>query len=292
MRFEFIHAEKANFPITVMCRMLEVSRSGYYASRCRPCSARRKDTARLEVAIAVAHSTSRQTYGSPRVHAEVRAAGWAVSRKRVAAIMRRKGLVGRARRRFRRTTEVDPALAIAPNVLDREFTTSAPDQAWVTDITYVRTWEGWLYLAVVIDLFSRRVVGWSVADHLRAELVLDALNMAIGRRLPDAGLVHHSDRGCQYASADYRRVLGDNGLTCSMSRKGNCWDNAVVESFFSGLKTELVYRHAWRTRDEASKAITEWIEVFYNRHRRHSTIGMVSPADFEDFHRRNAAQAA
>ena len=292
MRFEFIQAERANFPVAMMCRLVEVSRSGFYASRRRRASARTKDTARLEVAIAVAHSTSRSTYGSPRVHAEVRAAGWAVGRKRVAAIMRRKGLVGRARRKFRRTTEVDPTLAIAPNVLDRDFTTPAPNQAWATDITYVRTWEGWLYLAVVIDLFSRRVVGWAVADHLRTELCLDALTMAIGRRLPDAGLVHHSDRGCQYASGDYRRVLAEHGLGCSMSRKGNCWDNAVVESFFSGLKTELVYRHAWPTREKASKAITEWIEVFYNRHRRHSTLGMVSPADFEDFHRRNAAQAA
>lgn len=221
-----------------------------------------------------------------------RLAGWSVGRKRVAAIMRRKGLVGRPRRRFRRTTEVDANLAVAPNILAREFTTSAPNQAWATDITYVRTWEGWLYLAVVIDLFSRRVVGWATADHLRTELCLDALAMAIGRRLPDSGLVHHSDRGCQYASDDYRRVLTNHGLTCSMSRKGNCWDNAVVESFFSGLKTELVYRHAWRTRAEASAAITEWIEVFYNRHRRHSTLGQVSPADLEDFHRRNAAQAA
>jgi putative transposase len=292
VRFEFIEAEKANFPIAVMCRLLEVSRSGFYASRRRPASARTKDTARLEVAVAVAHSTSRKTYGSPRVHAEVRAAGWAVGRKRIAAIMRRKGLVGRARRSFRRTTEVDPSLAIAPNVLDRGFTTPAPDQAWATDITYVRTWEGWLYLAVVIDLFSRRVVGWAVADHLRTELCLDALKMAMGRRLPEAGLVHHSDRGCQYASVDYRRELARRGVTCSMSRKGNCWDNAVVESFFSGLKTEFIYRHAWRTRDEAAKAITEWIEVFYNRHRRHSTLGMISPADFEDSHRRNAAQAA
>ncbi|MBK6917963.1 MAG: IS3 family transposase [Deltaproteobacteria bacterium] len=292
VRFEFIQAERANFPVAMMCRLLEVSRSGFYASRRRPPSARSAETVRLEVAIAVAHSTSRKTYGSPRVHAEVRAAGWAVGRKRVAAIMRRKGLVGRARRRFRRTTEVDPNLAIAPNILDREFRMSAPNQTWATDITYVRTWEGWLYLAVVIDLFSRRVVGWAVADHIRTELCLDALSMAIGRRLPDAGLVHHSDRGCQYASDDYRRILRRHGLTCSMSRKGNCWDNAVAESFFSGLKTELIYRHAYRTRADAAKAITEWIEVFYNRHRRHSTLGMLSPADFEDFHRRNAAQAA
>lgn len=292
MKFEFIQAEKANFPVAMMCRLLEVSRSGFYASRRRRPSARSKETVRLELAVAVAHRTSRRTYGSPRVHAEVRAAGWAVSRKRIAAIMRRKGLVGRARRRFRRTTEVDPALAVAPNLLDREFTMTAPNQTWATDITYVRTWEGWLYLAVVIDLFSRRVVGWAVDDHLRTELCLDALTMAIGRRLPDAGLVHHSDRGCQYASGDYRGVLAKHGLTCSMSRKGNCWDNAVVESFFSGLKTEFVYRHVWRTRDSATKGITEWIEVFYNRHRRHSTLGMVSPADFEDSHRRNAAQAA
>ncbi len=178
MKFEFIQAEKANFPVAMMCRSLEVSRSGLHASRRRRPSARSKETVRLELAVAVAHRTSRRTYGSPRVHAEVRAAGWAVSRKRIAAIMRCKGLVGRALRRFRRTTEVDPALAVAPNLLVREFTMTAPNQTWATDTTYVRTWEGWLYLAVVIDLFSRRVVGWAVDDHVRTERCLDALTMA------------------------------------------------------------------------------------------------------------------
>jgi transposase InsO family protein len=292
VRFEFIRAEKAHFPVEMMCRLLEVSSSGFYAWCRRPESARRRDDAKLTVAITVAHERSRQTYGSPRVHAELRAQGTRVSRKRIARIMRQQGLAGRHRRRFRRTTEVDPALAVAPNVLDRNFEPTEPNRVWATDITYVRTWEGWLYLAVVIDLFSRRVVGWAIADHMRTELCLDALKMACGRRLPDVGLVHHSDRGCQFASADYRAALNDSGITCSMSRKGNCWDNAVVESFFSTLKTELLYRITCRTKLETSNTVTEWIEVFYNRHRRHSNLGMVSPADFEDFHRRNAAQAA
>jgi putative transposase len=292
MRFEFILAEKANFPVEMMCRLLLVSSSGFYAWCRRPESARRSEDAKLTVAIAVAHERSRRTYGSPRVHAELRSQGTRVSRKRIARIMRQQGLAGRLRRRFRRTTEVDPALAVAPNVLDRNFRPTAPNRAWATDVTYVRTWEGWLYLAVVIDLFSRRVVGWAIADHMRTELCLDALKMACGRRLPDVGLVHHSDRGCQFASADYRAALSASGITCSMSRKGNCWDNAVVESFFSTLKTELIYRITCRSKIETANAVTEWIEVFYNRHRRHSTLGQLSPANFEDSRRRNAAQAA
>jgi putative transposase len=291
VKFVFIEAEKANFSIKAMCRVLEVSCSGFFAWRRRPPSTRTREDVKLSVEISAIYQRSRGTYGSPRIHAELRSRSLDVGRRRVARLMRERGLVARPPRRTKRTTESDDRLPIATNVLERRFDVDQPNRVWVTDITYVRTWQGWLYLAVVIDLFARRVVGWAMADHLRTELVLDALAMAIGRRMPDAGLVHHSDRGCQYASDAYRTVLERHGVVCSMSRKGNCWDNAVVESFFSTLKTELVHRHPWPTRAAAQAAIAEWIEVFYNRHRRHSSIGYVSPADYETIHQL-AAQAA
>jgi putative transposase len=215
------------------------------------------------------------------VHAELWARGKSVSRRRVARLMRKRGPEARKKRRFRRTTDSDHAQPIAPNLLDRNFIAVAPNQKWVTDITYIRTWEGWLFLATVLDLFSRRIVGWAIADHLRTELVLDALKFALGRRLPEDGLVHHSDRGSQYASEDYRQALRDAGIACSMSRKGNCWDNAVAESFFSTLKLELVYRQPWPTRATAKAAVIEWIEVFYNTKRRHSHLGYRTPAEEE-----------
>jgi transposase InsO family protein len=291
VRFAFIEAEKANYPITVLCTVLKVSRSGFFAWRCRPPSARSKADVGLSVALRAAFSRSRETYGSPRLRAELRDKGFPVGRRRVMRLMRANGIVARPARRFRRTTQVDARLPVAPNVLARNFNMSAPNLAWVTDITYVPTWEGWLYLAVIIDVFSRRVVGWAAAEHMREQLVLEALRMAIGRRIPGSNLVHHSDRGSQYASHNYRGVLEQHGIVCSMSRKGDCWDNAVVESFFSGLKTELVYRHAWRTRDQARHAIGEWIERFYNPHRRHSALGYLSPAHYERLHR-EAARAA
>ncbi len=281
MRFRFIDAEKATFPISVLCRVMRVSRSGYYAWRCRPPSQRARLDARLAQHIERSHRDSRGTYGSPRVLRDLRDEGLYVSRKRVARIMRQLGIQGCQPRRYRTTTESNHDRPVAPNHLDRNFAATAPNQKWATDITYVRTWRGWLYCAVVIDLYSRRVVGWATAPHLRTELVLDALHRALGRRLPGTDLVHHSDRGCQYASRDYQATLAEHGITCSMSRRGNCYDNAVVESFFATLKNELLYRRAWPTHEEATLAIADYIELFYNSRRRHSTLGYQSPLSFE-----------
>lgn len=263
--------------------MLGVSRSGYYAARGRAPSARAQADERLAREIRQIHRESRQTYGSPRIYRELSARQIPAGRHRVARLMRQQGLSARRRRRFRRTTELDPRLPTAPNHLQRNFSAQQPDQTWMTDITYLKTDQGWLYLAVVLDLFSRRVIGWSMANHLRKELALRALDMALLRRRPPRGqLLHHSDRGCQYASRAYRRALRLRQIRCSMSRKGNCWDNAVVESFFGTLKQELVHRCRWRTHAEARTAVYEYIEAFYNRRRRHSSLGYLSPVEFED----------
>lgn len=236
----------------------------------------------LESKIKEVHQESRGTYGSPRLHAELKAQGFEVGRNRVARIMREQGITGQMPRKFRRTTDSNHTFPVEENILARDFNVDGPDKVWATDITYVRTWEGWLYLAVVIDLFSRKVVGWSMANHLRTELVLDALRMALGRRLPSKDLLHHSDRGSQYASHEYRKALRQHGIVCSMSRRGDCWDNAVVESFFGTLKTELLYRRPITSRKMARAAICEYIEVFYNRKRRHSYLGNLSPEDYEN----------
>ena len=273
-----------------MCRVLGVSASGFYASRSRPPSRRSRANAELSERIRGIFQDSRATYGSPRVHYELRDQGERLGRKRVERLMREMGLKAQTPRRFRRTTDSNHDLPVAANRLDRQFLVETPDAVWATDITYVRTYEGWLYLAVVLDLFSRRVVGWSMADHMRTELVRGALEMALGNRLPEGELLHHSDRGSQYASFEYQKVLQKNGIECSMSRRAECYDNAVVESFFGTLKTELVYRHSWLTRREARLAIHEYIEVFYNRRRRHSHLGYLSPAEFENQY--HAARAA
>ncbi len=273
--------EKANFPLTMMCRTLEVSRSGFYAWKKRNPSARQQENELLSKRIKQVHKESRGTYGSPRVHEELKAQGFEVGRNRVARLMHEQGITGKPPKRFTRTTDSKHGFPVADNVLDRNFKVDNPDQVWATDISYVWTWEGWLYLAVVIDLYSRRVVGWSMANHLRTELVLNALKMALGHRLPASGMVHHSDRGSQYASHEYRNALKKRDIICSMSRKGNCYDNAVVESFFSTLKTELIYRRPWQSRKAAKMAIAEYIEVFYNRQRRHSYLGYISPVEFE-----------
>jgi len=284
VKFSFIDVEKANFPVKTLCKMLEVSTSGYYASRKRGPSKRSRENEALLVRVKAIHAKSRGTYGSPRIREEIVASDALkkpVSRKRIARLMREAGIEGRCPKRFRRTTNSEHEHPIAENRLERDFTASAPNRAWVTDITYVRTWEGWLYLAVVIDLFSRRVVGWAIAPHMRTELVLDALRMALGRRVPSANLVHHSDRGCQYASTEYRSLLQQHAINCSMSRTGDCWDNAVAESFFATLKTELIYLQAWPTRRGACREIAEFIELFYNNERRHSYLGYLSPAEYE-----------
>lgn len=285
MRYAFIDAEKAQFPVLLLCKVLGVSRSGFYAWRARPASQRGKTDAELAQEIVEVHAVSRGTYGSPCVHAELRARGLRVGKKRIARLMRDRGLAARKRRRFRpKTTDSNHHLPIAENVLDRDFSRPAPNQAWVGDITYIPTAQGWLYLAVLLDLHSRRVVGWAMSDRIDRHLVLGALSMAVTNRgVPAGGVLHHSDRGSQYASDDYRKALAGYGFKASMSRRGNCWDNAVSESFFSTLKVELVHQRQFATRAEARTAIFEYIEVFYNRQRRHSTLGYVSPAQFESY---------
>ncbi len=272
------------WPVAILCDVLAVSRSGYYAWRKRPASARASRRAALAEQIRAAHADSRGTYGSPRIHAELDAAGVAVCENTVAKVMRAEGVRSITARKFRcRTTDSAHAHPIADNVLNRDFAAAAPDRKWAADISYVQTDQGWLYVAVVIDLCTRRIAGWAMADHLRAELCTDALSMALGRRNPkaDAGLVHHSDRGCQYACGAYRELLEARGITCSMSRRGDCYDNALAESFWGTLKRELVHPQHYATRAQATASIFEWIECWYNRKRRHSALGYKSPEEFE-----------
>jgi putative transposase len=289
VRFAFIAVEKACFPVRLLCRVLSVSRAGFYAWHTRPPSPHAHADERLGLEIAAIHAESRRRYGSPRVHAELGDRGHRVSRKRVARLMRQRGLAGRRRRRFRATTDSCHALPVASNVLARQFEQPTPDVVWVTDITYIPTGEGWLYLAVILDLCSRVVVGWAMSERITRELTLTALDMALIRRRPLHGLLHHSDQGSQYASGDYQAVLADAGLVCSMSRRGNCWDNAVAESFFATIKVELVHDATWATRAAARAELFEYIEVFYNGQRRHSSLGYLSPRAFE---RQRAQQRA
>ncbi len=281
MKFAFIDVEKAQWPVDVQCDVLGVSRSGYYAWRGRPEAPRAADDAALVVEIKAAHKAGRGNYGSPRVHRELRAKGRRVGRKRVERLMRQQGIVARRKRRFRRTTDSNHPHPIAPNVLERNFDVELPNTAWVTDVTYVWTHEGWLYLAAILDLFSRRVVGWAVSANNDRSLALSALDRATAARTPDAGLVHHSDRGSVYASDDYGQALGKLGAVKSMSRKGDCWDNAVAESFFATIKGEMIDHEDYLTRREAITAIGDYIDAFYNLRRRHSAIGYISPIEFE-----------
>jgi putative transposase len=281
VRFAFIVAEKAAFPVRLLCRTLQVSRAGFYAWHTRPPAPRTQADERLGLEIAAIHAESRQRYGSPRVHAELADRGCRTSRKRVARLMRGRGLAARRRRRFRVTTHSRHPFPIAPNVLARQFERAGPDQAWVTDITYIPTGEGWLYLAVIVDLCSRFSVGWAMSERVTDDLTLDALGMALARRRPAAGLLHHSDRGSQYASGDYQRLLAQHGIVCSMSRRGDCWDNAVAESFFATVKVELVHDAAWATRASARTELFDYLELFYNGQRRHSALGYLSPRAFE-----------
>lgn len=281
MRFTFILAEKACFPIAFMCRHLEVSRGGFYAWCKRPECERAKQDRGLAARIKQVHEESRGTYGSPRVHAELAAEGTPAGRNRVAKLMRQEGIRARRKRRFVKTTDSKHDLSIAPNLVQRDFSATAPNRLWVADITYISTREGWIYLAVVVDLFSRYVVGWALSETIDRHLALAALGQATDTRRPTGNLVHHSDRGCQYASADYRAALAAYGIACSMSKKGDPWDNAAAESFFSSFKTELVHHVDFSSRAAARRSVFDYIEVFYNRRRRHSTLGYVSPAEYE-----------
>ena len=279
MRYAFIDRYRHQYPVLVMCNVLEVSSSGYYAWRGRPESRRSREDRELKKKIRLIFKQTRQTYGSPRILDELRDQGIRCSRKRVARLMKEDQLVPKKARRFRRTTIAEPDHKKAPNVLGRQFTVDAPDTAWVGDITYLWTREGWLYLAVILDLFSRRVVGWAVSAHLGQEVATRALDRALFERGRPEGLLHHSDRGCQYTSNAYQKKLEDNGLIVSMSGKGNCWDNAVAESFFATLKVEL--GDSFSSRRAAHDALFDYIEVFYNRQRRHTTIGGISPVEAE-----------
>jgi putative transposase len=264
-----------------MCRALELSRSGFYAWRKRPASRHAATNRKLLVEIKAIHQKSRQTYGSPRIHADLQGKGIPCSCNRTARLMQQAGIRAVARRRYCHTTDSRHDYPVAPNILARNFTASGPDRVWLTDITYVPTEEGWLYLGVVMDLHSRRIIGWATSNRIDQNLTLDALRMALGRRQPAVGLLHHSDRGSQYAGYEYQKLLSNWGLTCSMSRKGEPYDNAAMESFFRTLKVELVYRYRFRYREEAKAALVEYIELFYNRERRHSALGYLSPAEFE-----------
>ena len=289
MIYRFVRDHQKRFPVALMCQVLDVSRSGYYAWAHRPESARRQENHRLRAKIRVIHEDSRRTYGSPRVFRTLRAAGESCGRHRVARLMREDDLKAKVRKRFKATTDSKHKLPVAPNLLQRNFAPTAPNQTWVSDITYIWTGEGWLYLAVTLDLFHRAVVGWSMGRRIDRHLVLDALVMAIKRRCPGPGFIHHSDRGSQYASDDFQALLVKHGIRCSMSRKGDCWDNAPAESFFGTLKQELVFHQRYHTRQQARQSLYDYIERFYNRRRLHSKLGYLSPAQFEEAYFKLAA---
>jgi putative transposase len=281
MRYAFIEGHRMMWCLPVMCRVLSVSKSGYFAWRDGRERPRRRQDRALTVRIQAIHEESRQTYGSPRIHHALTVQGIAVGKKRVERLMHTAGIAVRPVRRFVTTTDSGHDQPIAPDLLQQDFSAAAPNQRWVTDITYVPTGEGWLFLAAIVDLFSRRIVGWAMDATMHRRLVLKALDMAITDRRPAPGLIHHSDRGSQYASDDYREALNAHGIIASMSRPGCCYDNAAAESFWHTIKNELIHRRQFDTRDQAKQAIFEYIEVFYNRLRQHTTIGNLSPVDFE-----------
>lgn len=281
MRYRVIQEHDRRYPIRLMCRALAVSPAGYYAWRSRPESARTIQTRILLSAIRVLHEESRETYGSPRIWGALREQGHQVGEHRVARLMRQANLQAKTVSKWRVTTDSAHRLPVAANHLNRQFTVAAPNQVWAGDLTYIWTREGWLYLAILLDLYSRAVVGWAMEARLTEELTQHALQMALHRRQPKPGLLHHSDRGSQYAANAYQQRLRAAGIRGSMSRRGNCWDNACVESFFGTLKRELIHHRQYHTREEAKQEIFEYLEVFYNRQRRHSTLGYRSPAEFE-----------
>jgi putative transposase len=281
MRYGFVERHRGRWPVRLMCRVLAVSPGGYYDWRGRPASSRTRRREALVVSIKAIHAEVKARYGSPRIHAELVARGQPCCVNTVARLMRREGVAAKARRRFRITTDSNHGRPVAENVLDRRFVPAAANQAWTADITYIATAEGWLYLAAVEDLHSRRIIGWSMGPRADSRLVVDALEMALAGRRPGPGLVAHSDRGSQYASEHYQGVLARHGITCSMSRRGNCWDNAPMESFFASLRKELTRGDQFATRAEARAELFEYIEVFYNQTRRHSSLGYRSPIEYE-----------
>jgi putative transposase len=280
--FGFIAAKRAEHSVKTMCRVLEVSRSGFHAWARREPSARALEDLRLTERIREIHRENRKVYGSPRIHAELRLAdGVRVGRKRVERLMRQAAITGMVRRKRGRTTISVPGVRVCEDLVDRAFLAAAPDRLWVADITYLRTWEGWLYLVAVQDIYSRRIVGWSMADHMRTELVTDALQMALAKRRPAPGLIWHSDQGSQFVSLAFGQQARAAGIAQSMGSRGDCYDNAVAESFFATLKKELIHGRSWPSKAELRTEVFEYIEVFYNRRRRHSTLGFLSPAQFE-----------
>lgn len=289
MRFQFIEGHRDEFPITRMCQVLEVSRSGYYGWRRRPASEREMANHALYQEIQAVYESSHGTYGSPRIYQELRRQGIPCSEKRVARLMRLRGLRARQAQTYKTTTRRNQADPVAPNVLKRDFAATRPNEKWVADITYIPTEEGWLYLAVTLDLYSRRVVGWAMSDRMSSDLTLSALRMAVQRRELDAHLVHHSDQGSQYTSSQYQQMLKDWGIEASMNGVGTWYDNAPMESFFGTLKSEWTHHRRYRTREEARTDLFYYIEAFYNRRRIHSALGYLTPASYEQlYHQRSA----
>jgi len=284
MKYRFISENKGRFKVGLMCNVLNVSRSGYYAWRKRPESNRSRENRKLAVQIKVIHMDKhKRVYGSPRIHEELNDNGLSCSPNRVARVMKKEGIRAIVPRKFKATTNSKHNFPVAPNLLKQDFNVKEPNKVWLADITYIRTSEGWLYLASVMDLGSRRIKGWAMSNRMTQELALDALNMAIGNHPETTGIIHHSDRGIQYACNAYQKLLKDNGFIGSMSRKGNCWDNAPMESFYHTLKTECVYRYKYHTRKEAKASIFDYIEIFYNRQRRHSALQYMNPCQYEVF---------
>ncbi len=280
MKYRFISAHRGTFKVGRMCTLLKVSRSGFYAWLTRPESSRSRENRALEAKIRAFHAASHGIYGSPKIHRDLIDDGIRCGKNRVARIMREAGIRSRRKKKFKATTNSRHSLPVADNLLGQNFTAETPDSVWLGDITYVPTQEGWLYLAVLIDLYTRQVVGWATSSRMTRQLTLDALQMALDRQSPEKGLVHHTDRGSQYASGDYQKVLSDRRIVCSMSRKGNCYDNAVAESFFGLLKTEWVNHCRYRSRSEAIRSLFNYIEIFYNRKRRHSSLGYKTPHEY------------
>ena len=283
MKFRFISAHREAFKVGRMCTLLKVSRSGYYAWLSRPESRRSCENRALKDKIRVFHAASHSIYGSPKIYKDLIGDGVRCGKNRVARIMRESGIRSRTKKKFKATTNSRHNLPVAPNLLNQDFTVDAPDRTWVSDITYIHTEKGWLYLAVLLDLFNREVVGWATSSRMTRQLAIDALQMALGRQTPEKGMIHHSDRGSQYASGDYQKILSTHGMTCSMSRKGNCYDNAVAESFFRLLKTEWVNHYRYLSRSQATQSLFYYIEIFYNRKRRHSALEYATPQEYKSF---------